>query len=198
MAEWRSKVAGAVLRIAGLMHIALLDRPEYRPIDVTTIRAAIRVGAYFDAHARIMFRIMHGRQGQSDAASILDVLRRINGDRITYRDLWQRVKGRAGFDHAELAGALATLEEHGWIRRETLPAKQGKAPGGRQSEVIHLNPAIHAQNSQNFPAGPQPSSSESFEHATQAFSASHNVTPLTQLPEPLQPTGTDNAGWEVY
>jgi replicative DNA helicase len=189
MAEWRAKLAGAVLRIAGLLHIATLERPEERPVDAATIQRAITIGTYFDHHARIMFRMMHGRRGQSDAASVLDVLRSVEGDRITRRNLWQRVKNRSGFDHDDLDGALATLEEYGWIRREIIPAKAGSAPGGRRSEVIYLNPAMQSQNPQNSPAGPQVHSFERFETVPPVNSAPHNVTPMS--PPPLPPTGTD-------
>jgi hypothetical protein len=191
MAEWLAKLAGAVLRIAGLVHIATWECPDVHPIDAATIRRAITIGTYFHHHARIMLRMMHGRQGQSDAASILDILRTVEADRITRRDLWQRVKNRSGFERDDLDGALDTLEEHGWIRREVIPANPGKAPGGRRSEIIHLNPAMQSQNSQNDQPAGRRGSFEGFENALQIGSAPQNIASIAHAP--LQPTGTDGA-----
>jgi hypothetical protein len=194
MEEWLSKFAGAVLRIAGLLHIAQYQRPEDVPMNTATIRAAIEIGAYFHHHARIMVRMMHGREGQSDAAAILEVLRTVEGTSISRRDLWQRVKNRSGFERDDLGAALGVLEDHGWIRREIIAAREGKAPGGRRSEVIHINPAMQSQIPQNSLHVPPATSFGSFETHAHAGSHPENVTAFPG--DPLAPTGTDDT-WSM-
>jgi replicative DNA helicase len=182
MQGWLAKLAGAVLRIAGLLHIAAWERPENEAIEAETIRRAIAIGTYFHHHARIMFRLMYSRDGQSEAASILDVLRTIEGESITTRNLWQRVKNRSGFDRADMDAALDVLEESGWIRRE----RQSRGTG-RPSEIVLLNPAIKSQKSRNTPTMPGTDGYSLFE--TQ-YQSPDNLRSIIRAGD-LGPTGTD-------
>lgn len=179
MRGWSGKLAGTVLRIAALVHIAQHATPERVAIDAATIGQAIAIGAFFRDHARIMYRMMHGRNGQSEAGVILGVLRTVEGDRVSKRDLYQRVKRRTDFRNVQaLDAALDVLEEYSWIRRE----RQSSPTGGRPSETILLAPALRpeeqadrgglAGGGDQMPRLPEP----------------HNVTPLR--------TGTDD-GWSM-
>lgn len=196
MGEWNGKLVGAVLRIAGLLHIAEYPRPESRPIEGETFRRAIDIGTYFQHHARIMFRMMN-RSGQSDAASILDVLRTAEtvqtpeGDYITFRDVWRRVQNRSGFERADLSAALDVLEEAGWIRRE----KQTGPKGGRPSEYIWLHPETQCQNRQKPDSGTVTGGSVTFGTQNPETSEPGNLTRIRHRdpePAPLDPTGTDD------
>lgn len=185
MQGWLSKLPGSVLRIAGLIHVTEHDLPASVPISVRTINDAIALGQYYHQHARIMFRMMYGRNGQSEAASILEVLRTVEDDSITTRNLWQRVKNRAGFERDHMTEALSVLEEHGWVRRE----RQSKGTG-RPSEVIYLNPAIKSQKSQKDGGMGFPSAFETFETQTATWESPHNVRDFYRS-EDLDPTGTE-------
>lgn len=194
MQGWLAKLAGAVLRIAGLLHIAQSREPERDEIDVDTIRSAIAIGAYFHHHARIMFRMMYGRNGQSEAGEVLDVLRTVGSDSITKRNLYQRIKRRAAFQTVDaLNPALDTLEDYGWIHRE----KQTGPEGGRPSEIIFLNPEIGTQNPQNPGTDLPTAGIEGIGDQTGEPQAPPNVTRFQQ-PNRLDPTGTDGLPeWEV-
>lgn len=41
---------------------------------------------------------------------------------IKRQDLWKRVKNRSSFDPDDFAAAQADMKEHGYIRREIVPA----------------------------------------------------------------------------
>lgn len=188
MQGWLSKLAGAVLRIAGLLHIARWEHPERTGIDADTIRQAIGIGTYFHHHARIMFRMMYGRNGQSDAGEVLDVLRTVGSDSITKRNLYQRIKRRAAFQTVDaLNPALDTLEDYGWIHRE----KQTGPEGGRPSEIIFLNPEIGTQNPQNPGTDLPTAGIEGIGDQTGEPQAPPNVTRFQQ-PNRLDRTGTDD------
>lgn len=63
LADWASKLDGAIVRIAGLLHCA--DRPRdpwSEPVDVPTVERAIRIGRYLIDHAKAA----HGDFGSDD------------------------------------------------------------------------------------------------------------------------------------
>lgn len=152
MQRWLGKLGGTVLRLAGLLHLAACAEAETDPgarrITIDIVQTAITLGHYFHHHARVMYRLMYGRKGQSEAAAVLEKLREMEEPMVTRRDLHQRVRHWPDYQRPEdLMPALEILEEAGWVRLEVPPA--GKQ-GGRPSVQIHLNPAIHAQYPQNL------------------------------------------------
>lgn len=185
--DWAGKQPGAVLRIAGLLHIAQHDVPETVPISADTLERAISITGYFELHTRVMYRLMRGRSEHSDAASILGVLRTIGDESVTKRDLYQRVRYRAAFQTIDsLNDALATLEDFGWIRRE----RQTGPKGGRPSEAIFLNPETPPQNTQNLSTGTP----------IQGFEGIEGLFPESQPeidtpPEPDEPA--DSEPWSI-
>ena len=178
--SWANKLEGAVLRIAGLLHIAEHEIPQDAPISATCLQAALTLGHYFHRHAVIMYA-MSGKSGYGLARSILEVLCTIEGDSLTRRDLYEMVKGRVAIDSvADLAPILETLEEHGWIRQHAEP----RDVPGRRPVTIRLHPDLRAHYTGKHSAGtPQGSSA----NITNLFSA----TDSSESGTPLQPTGTD-------
>lgn len=137
--DWGSKLPGAVLRLAALLHIATHERPEHVAISVASIEQAIALAGFFTEHARIMYRVMAGRSGQAAARQVLEALHRLAGagGAVSRRDLHRALRGRREFELAkDLDGPLRLLEEYGWIHRTR---EQGDGPG-RPSEIITLNP----------------------------------------------------------
>lgn len=191
IADWAGKLPGAVLRIAGLLHIATHEMPEASKITVGTLRSAIRFGDYFTGHARIMYRMMAGHSNLADAQAVLEAITGLDSP-TTRREVHRRLHNTARFQRsADLSDPLAVLEDYGWIRR----SHEGK------SEMIFLTPLKTHDNDDNAaqsdPA-PLPSSSLSSisgdrDRKTTAFDPDRddveNVTPIR--PEPLPPTGTE-------
>jgi hypothetical protein len=148
--EWAAKLEGAVLRIAGLLHIWQCPDPTTTLIDVQTIDRAIRLGDYFTDHARVAHRLMRSQNNHGDAQTVWDRILRL-GQELSQRDLQQSLRGNSRFRTAKnLESALGVLEDFGYIRRE----KPAGSPG-RPSTRIVINPIALGIETPSF---------EDFEH----------------------------------
>ncbi len=173
MADWVSKLAGTVARIAALLHLAESSPGE--PIaggtadgsEPCVTERATAIGFYLLEHAQLAFRYMAADPATSDAKYVANALRRDGRLVLTRRDIFERTKGR--FERvALLEPALNLLEQHGYIRKVT------SAPNGpgRPSLGYEVNPLWASHNSHNShnslsdapvapPAGEMPSLSAS-------------------------------------
>lgn len=143
--DWAGKLAGAVARIAGLLHMAVHaveEAPWDHPIAPDTMAAAIRLAHEFLVpHALAAFAQMGADPAAADARHVLRVLADRGLGRFTQRDLFQMVKGR--FKTVEpLERALAVLEEHGHLRPLAEQARPG--PGRKPSPTFEVNPLWRA------------------------------------------------------
>lgn len=128
MTDWAGKLAGAVVRIAALLHLAKHLRDGYsQPIDSTTLQEAVQLGEYFTAHAQAAYDAIGADPAVNHARTILDWARRNGIARFTARDLMRGpMKGGKVRKVADLEPALRVLETHGWTRQ--IP---GRSAGGR-------------------------------------------------------------------
>jgi hypothetical protein len=134
--DWAGKQPGAVLRIAGLLHIACHDLPEAVRISGETIDRAIRIVDYYSDHARIMYRLMRGRSNHGDARAVLAVIQG-EGSPTTRRAIHRRLRGRTAFQSSsDLNEPLDLLEEYGWIRREYVSGDLGGRPYGQNGHNL--------------------------------------------------------------
>ncbi len=137
MRDWASKLPGAVLRIAGLLHFLALGLGAARVIGVETMRAAIRIGTFFLAHAITAYGIMSGRREGADADYVLGWIERQGVTRFTMSD----VKRSLRWDRERLAAALTTLCEHGYARILD-PSEYYKGNGRPPSTMLELRPSV--------------------------------------------------------
>jgi hypothetical protein len=141
--DWAGKLAGAVVRLAGILHMA--DRVSDgnvdpgEEVDGPTVERAISLGRYFTEHAIVAFRAMRTDQTADDAEYLLRWIleqRRAGRETFTRRDAHAAKRYR--FSKAEdLDPALRFLTAHGWIRPQTSTGKRGP---GRPSAVYEINP----------------------------------------------------------
>jgi replicative DNA helicase len=138
--DWASKLIGATVRIAGILHVAEHVRDNWRkPIDADTMNAAIQIGRYFTAHALAAFDLMGSDPVTEGANAILAWIERTHASSFTKRELFSGFS-RSRFRRAsDLDAPLGLLEDHGYIRREV---EQSASPGGgrRPSPSYTVNP----------------------------------------------------------
>jgi hypothetical protein len=143
--DWASKLAGAVVRIAGLLHLAA-DSLR-RPISVETMAAAVRIGLdYFAEHARAAFGLL-GETGTSDAAYVLEHLHSLHLKEFTVRDLMAALpRGRFATADA-VAAAVAVLADHGWVAERPSPPRKGA--GRKPSPTYVTHPDVATESTQS-------------------------------------------------
>ena len=136
---WSSKLDGAVVRIAGLLHLAETITSGWdMPIGAATMAAALEIGQYLVAHALAAFDYM-------GADPRLEAARRIGrwivaGRHATFtkREAFRALRGQALFPSVErITTGLAALDEHGWVRQVAPERGPGRPPSRYET-----NPAI--------------------------------------------------------
>jgi hypothetical protein len=147
LAEWGSKLAGAMLRIAGLLHVAE-EREAFRtPITAHTLTQAVRIGTYFAEHASAALGLL-GETDTSDASYLLEHLARKSITEFTIRSLHVELP-RSRFATAEdVSAAVAVLEDHGYVRAQPPPERRSGRPPSPGYDV-HPRTSQNSHNPQN-------------------------------------------------
>jgi len=138
MADWAGKLAGGIVRIAGLLHLAehaTAAKPWEIPISGETMRAAVQIGCYLIPHAKAAFIEMNADESTKTAKHALKWIVRKEAETFTKRQLHQALKGRLKKTD-EVDEVLDVLIDYGYIRPR--PSEDSKA--GRPSEVYEVNP----------------------------------------------------------
>jgi hypothetical protein len=145
--DWAGKLAGAVIRIAGLLHMAQhsgAKAPWDIPISSETMNGAIQVGHYLIPHARAAFAEMGADPVVEEARHILSWIEKKHQPTVTKRDIFEGTKGR--FKRADdLNKPLDVLIEHEYLRQRAEPERRG--PGKPPSPTFEVNPFIWADAS---------------------------------------------------
>jgi hypothetical protein len=149
MQDWGGKLLGAVARIAGLLHMAEHSEkpaPWTHRVTGQTAKAAMRIGYYLIAHAKVAYAEMGADPVLEDAKYILRWMKSRELETFTRRDLHQATRGR--FKKVEaLEPGLSLLVSHGYIRQQAYDEK-GR-PGRRQSIGYAVNPLWVERSPQN-------------------------------------------------
>src|SRR5690625_4612295 len=131
---WLGKLAGQIIRIAGLLHISKhvskKNKDIPKEIDSETLKKANQLREYFIEHAKVAHGIMGANENDEDAKYVLDKIKSENKEAIGVRDLLR--KTRRIKTSNELRTILSKLEEMGYL----IFAKEGR------KEVIKINPKI--------------------------------------------------------
>lgn len=135
MADWGGKLAGAILRMSILLHMA--DRvhestPWTTPVSVYTLDSAIEIGVCLTEHARAAFAMMGADPDIIAAGHLLAWILRMAPDGFIERDAFNATRGRFKTMTA-FRVALAKLTEHGYVRigRRETQKKAGRKPSPR-------------------------------------------------------------------
>jgi hypothetical protein len=167
IADWASKLAGQTARLAGVLHLATwAGDPSAlgRPVEETTMDAAVQLACYFMPHARMAFALMGTDSVRDAAAHLLHWIERWmqrppevdeEGKPRDHRaehafsrhECWHNNRS-SRFKRAEdVEGPLALLCEHGYIRARGPSA--GKKGGRPASQIYDVHPDVGSQNPQN-------------------------------------------------
>lgn len=141
LADWASKLTGATVRLAGLLHLATHHANGWnRPISGSTVEAAARLGHYYLAHALAAFDHMGADPLVDDARAVLAWITRAGATRLTRRDAFNALRGSRYRKVTDLDPALGLLVDHGYLR--PVPAPPPAATGGRPpSPAYDAHPA---------------------------------------------------------
>ncbi len=151
--EWASKLAGAVARISGLLHLAEHLRDGWaRPVGPATVMGALVIADYLIEHALAALGCM-GTDDDPDsdlksARYVLDWLRRHEVEAFTVRDLFSALPRGTFAKVDDLRPALEMLQEHGHIRPQPVKTAKGR-PGRKPSPAVDVNPYTRPHNPHN-------------------------------------------------
>ncbi len=140
--DWASKLAGAVVRLAALLHLAHTFTTGYaRPITADIMHAAERIGRYYLDHALAVYDLMgRSHPDLDDARELLAWITKHSHPTFTRRDALRSLQGRTRFTTAaDLDPALSVLTDHGHIRPKT---SETSSKGGRPSTAYQVHPAV--------------------------------------------------------
>ncbi|MGW3943285.1 YfjI family protein [Streptomyces phaeochromogenes] len=132
--DWAGKLAGAVARMAALLHLAEhLGEGYAHPVPEATMRAAIELGEYYTAHALAVFDVMGADPVLGRARSVLDALRDNGWEDVSRRDVFTVLSRSEVPTVTDLEPALALLEDHGYLRsyQPERTGKRGRPPAAR-------------------------------------------------------------------
>lgn len=134
ISDWAGKLAGAVARIAGLLHMAANTGTDAR-ISGATMAAAIQIGEYFTAHAMAAFDVMAADPCREGARIIIDWLK--GRQQVTRGELQQAMKNY--LKSKELDNALAVLEEYGYIQVQQVKTSENQK---KPTNIVVVNPKL--------------------------------------------------------
>jgi replicative DNA helicase len=141
LADWGSKLTGAVIRIAGVLHLAAHLRDGWgKPVTTQTIASARSLGEYFAAHALAAFDQMGADPRLEDARTVHAWIERTRPEQFTRRDAFRAMPRGRFRKVTDLDPALDILEQHGWIRLR--PAADHRGPGRPPSPVYDVHPDL--------------------------------------------------------
>jgi len=140
MRDWGAKLAGATLRLAGVLHC--VEHGPVKQIGRATIDAAIQIARYLVPHAEATMNMMQAKEAPQDADAQY-VLRWIVARELqtfTRRDAHQH--GRQRFPKADdIDPGLSELVRRGYIR---LRPPEPMGPGRPPSPSYDVNPSTFA------------------------------------------------------
>jgi replicative DNA helicase len=141
MTDWAGKLAGAVARLSGILHMlehAGEKEPWSHEVTADTFRRAELLGRYLIPHAKYALALMGSDPVVEDAKCILRWIERKAVEQFTKREAFEGTKGRFG-KVGKLEPGLGLLVSHGYIRESEAQADR-RGPGRKPSPTYEVNP----------------------------------------------------------
>lgn len=139
--SWAGKYTGAVLRIAGLLHIAENNGiPEFSNVSEQTMKNAVRIGEYFLEHAKAAYSLMGADPVNKQGEYLLSKIQKAQVREFSRRDAMRMCRGIKSAE--TIQPVLNRLCEYGYIAPK--PTEPVMGIGRRPSEVYLTNPCLLA------------------------------------------------------
>ena len=137
--DWAGKFVGAVLRIAGILHIAQNPgMPMFVEVSGGTMERAVSIGRYFLEHAKAAYSLMGADQVNKNAEYLLTAIKRVDLAEFSRRDAMRLCRRFKTAD--SLQPVLNRLCEYGYIAPKPMPTAFNS--GRKPSEVYLTNPIV--------------------------------------------------------
>ena len=153
MRDWGAKLAGAVGRLSGLLHLATHAShlaPWELPVTRTIMADALRLGRYYIAHAKRAYGAMGGDPLLEHAKRVTRWLQHKQLTVWSERDCFSALRDQAWCKTMDdLRPVLAVLVRYGYIRRAPSNLEPRAATGRPASPRYNTNPSLTAQYSHN-------------------------------------------------
>jgi len=141
MTDWGGKLAGAVVRLAGILHLAEHAHPAREmtyEVSGDAMAGAVALGFYLTAHARATFAEMGADADLDNARNVLAWIARNNQPRFSQRDAYRALARR--FKRSEdMAPALSLLCARNYLR-EIVPDAEGRKHN--KGSEFDVNPVV--------------------------------------------------------
>lgn len=139
--SWAGKYTGAVLRIAGLLHIAENNGiPEFSDVSEQTMKNAVHIGEYFLEHAKAAYSLMGADPVNKQGEYLLSKIQKAQVREFSRRDAMRMCRGIKTAE--SIQPVLNRLCEYGYIAPK--PTEPVLGVGRRPSEVYLTNPILLA------------------------------------------------------
>jgi replicative DNA helicase len=145
LADWGGKYVGAVVRIAGNLHLALHGSGGFRrPIDKETVDKAAQIGEYFKGCAINTFAEMATDAATADAVYLLERMHGTGAEELSERDIFNLSRRRFNTT-ADLAPVIERLVAYGWLSELPHPAPTGGRPASPRYRLVYAKAAQAAK-----------------------------------------------------
>ena len=136
LSDWGGKLAGAVIRISGILHCANNpDEPWKKEISSTTMEKSIELGECFSNHSKLAIELMGGDESISHTQKIIRWVKRNQLESFSKRECHSSLKGTFK-KSSELDEPLSILVDKNYLQLNIIKT------GGRPSEKYVVNPEI--------------------------------------------------------
>ncbi|MCB0931251.1 MAG: DUF3987 domain-containing protein [Mycobacterium sp.] len=147
--DWGGKYAGAVARLAGMLHVGK-HGPTHGPrtsVEQATVMEAKAIGEYFRACAINAFAEIRSDPGIDDAVYLLERILASTSTDMSERDLFTLCSRSRFRKVGDLEPVLSRLQDHNFIAWLPTPKPTGGRPASRRF-VVHPLAAKVAQRAQ--------------------------------------------------
>jgi len=135
--DWGAKAVGAMMRIAGLLHLAEHQSCDHgTPIGPGTVMAARQIIEYYTAHSLAAFELMSTDETTVRARALLRWIESSGADQFDARQAYRGVSRSRFPSMGDLEAPLAKLVQHGYIRPRPQPPTAAR--GGRPPSPKYL------------------------------------------------------------